>query len=204
MTFFDAATDVNVSRGYDINPAATESQQLSRADAQPCGDRLAVHTLAERAAQCEDMLRLPDAVSGQPARRRDERLLPQLHRVAAAAGELAPQIDERLPELRGLLTDRPVGGHSTPRDVAAAIEEACDRDRVLGDPWFGLDANDVRSGRERDFERARTAHMHTYDAINRGERRRQEVARGLVVEPRSHVVVGPCHQAGLVEEQHDF
>ena len=53
----------------------------------------------------------------------------KLHRIAAAPGQLAPRVEERLPQRLRLLADRPVRRDRAPRDPAAAVEEARERGR---------------------------------------------------------------------------
>ena len=100
-------------------------------------------------------------MAGETARGRDQRLLPQLHRIAAAPGQLAPESSIAFHSGVGMLADRSVRRDRAPGDPAAAVEEAAERDGVLGLDGVDVDVHDVGPGVEREAEVAAAAHVHT-------------------------------------------
>ena len=114
-----------------------------------------------------------EAVTGEPARGRDDPAGAQPHRVAAAPGELAPDRDEPAPERVGGVADRAVRRHRTPRDPTVGVDVAGEHVRV-GDQRVGhRDAEDARTGFEREPQVAVTAHVDAGDERGRREARRR-------------------------------
>ncbi len=141
-------------------------------------------------------------MEGEAAGGRDHRLLAEPYGVAAASGELAPELDECLPEGCGLLADGSVGGNGTPGDEAAFVEEAGEGGRVPDHTGVQLHADDVGTGRQCDRQCAVAAHVHADGAAGSGQCSRQQIAGGLGVE--QWLVDLEAHEAGFVEEQDDF
>ena len=121
--------------------------------------------------------------------------------VAAATGELAPAVDEVLPQRRGLLADGAVGRDRAPRDPPVALQVPAQRRRVREQRGRDLDTEDLRAGVERDAKVALAAHVHTDGAGHRGERAREQIGRALAVDRR--LTVAERDEAGLVEEEHE-
>src|SRR6478735_2304412 len=79
-----------------------------RADGELRGGGVIVHAVTDLARQDHRSFGLARTVAREAARGRDERLRAQSDRVAAPPGQLAPRVEQRLPQWLGLLADGPV------------------------------------------------------------------------------------------------
>ena len=126
----------------------------------------------------------------------------QPHRVAAAPGELAPDAGEPAPErLSAESTDRTVRGHRAPRVLQpSGVPDVTSEDVRVGDQRVGhRNAENARTGLEREPEVAVAADVDAGQERGGREARRQEVDRLLALQGaalRRHST-----SAGLVEEQ---
>src|SRR5258708_2988354 len=85
----------------------TPENLRSGADSELGCDGLVVNAVADLAREAHRPLRLAHAVPGESAGGGDECLVPEPEPVAAAAGELAPALDEVLPQRRRRFPDGP-------------------------------------------------------------------------------------------------
>ncbi|GIU88773.1 MAG: hypothetical protein KatS3mg009_3288 [Acidimicrobiia bacterium] len=138
---------------------------------------------------------------GEPARGCHDPLRAQAHRIAPAARQLAPDVEQGLPQRRRVLTDRPVRRDRAPRDPSAAVEEPAERDRVVERQRLHVEVDDVGTGREREAQVAGPAHVHARGAPRRCQRAREDVGGDLAVERR--LAAAPQHERGLVVEEHE-
>ena len=173
-----------------------------RADGELRGRGLVVHAVADLAREQHRALGLARAVAGEPARGRDERLLAQPHRIAAAARQLAPDVEQRLPQRRRVLADRAVRRDRAPGDPAVAVEEPAQTR-----PRRRARARRRRSGRRPVRRRARAARRRRRTRARRWRSRARPArptagrsrARGRSARSSSR----HCTERGLVEEQHE-
>src|SRR6185436_16904999 len=107
-------------------PGETPKASL-RANGELGGRAVIVDAPADLACEHHRSLGLAHAVTGQAARGRDERLRSEPRRVAAAARELAPRVEQRLPQRRDVLPDRALRRDRAPDHPAAAVEVARQR-----------------------------------------------------------------------------
>ena len=118
-----------------------------RADGELRRGRVIVHAVADLAGEQHRALGLAHTVSGETARGRDERLAAELHGIAAAPGQLAPRVEQRLPQRLRLLADRPVRRDRAPRDPTAAVEEPRERGGVVEIERADVEVDDLRARR---------------------------------------------------------
>ena len=115
-----------------------------------------------RGSRRSDMVGNRRRVQAEPARRRDQAAPPQLDRIAAPVDQLAPDVRQQPPRPLAAGGDRTVGGHRTPGDPSAGVEEPAE---VAGD----LD--------EAGVQRASTAPPVRRRAAMRRRRRRSSARR---------------------------
>ena len=163
---------------------------------------LVVHAVAELPCEQHRPLGLTRTVAGEAARGRDQRLLPQPDRVATSTRQLAPHVEQRLPQRRR--DARRSGRASGPRprrpsrrrrgSGSSAIASSKSTLSTSTCTTFGPAASATRRS-------PGTADVHAGEAARRGQRGRQEVGGEFAIERRCRAA--PLHERGLVEEQHE-
>src|SRR5436190_11256488 len=121
VAFLARAMTRNLPTGCDAET------RRSGADGELRGRAVIVDAPTDLACEHHRSLGLAHAVTGETAGRRDERLRAQPRGIAAAPRELAPGVEQRLPERRDVLADRPVGRDRAPDHAAVCLQVARQR-----------------------------------------------------------------------------